>query len=345
MKSIRGIRLAAGFLVLLVLLSLFADFLSPNPPAMQNLDQFFHPPTRVHIFDRDGGIQKPFLHETKLRDPMDAAYAEDTEKAFPLQFFYKGYRYRLFGLLPWDRHLVGRNENPHFYAAGTDELGRDVWSRVLAGTRTSLMVVTLGIAIYSILGLTVGALAGIKGGWIDAILMRFSEFVLALPALYLVLALRALLPISIPFWQTLVLMVGTIAAIAWPPMARGVRGLVLQIRNSAHVEAAYALGGTPFHVFLRHILPFLRPYVLAQLAVAAPVFILGELVLSFLNVGFRDAGESWGSMLRSLKDIRVITDFYWNLVPLGMIFLTLLSLNVLSSRTGSVKPRDQGMRL
>ena len=345
MKRTRGVCFATAFIACLVFVSLFADFLSPNPPTMQNLDQFFHPPTRIHFFDRNQGLQKPFLLESRLRDPMDAAYEDDPAKAFPLQFFFRGYPYKLFGLLPWDRHLVGRNENPRFYPAGTDELGRDVWSRVLAGTRTTLMVVALGIAIYSILGFAIGALAGIKGGWIDSILMRFSELVLALPALYLVLALRALLPVRIPFWQTLALTVGTIAAVAWPPMARGVRGLILQMKNSAHVEAAYALGGTPLHVFLRHFLPFLRPYALAQLAVAAPVFILGELVLSFLNVGFRDTGESWGSMLRSLKDMRVITDFYWNLMPLGMIFLTLLSLNILSSRPGGRKAEDQVMRL
>jgi peptide/nickel transport system permease protein len=112
-----------------------------------------------------------------------------------------------------------------------------------------------------------------------------------------------------------------------------------------HVEAARSLGGTPFHVFRDHMLPSLLPYALAQTAVAAPVFLLGEAVLSFLNVGFRDSGESWGSMLRSLKDIRVITDFWWNLLPLGMVFLTLLCLNMLSSRLGGREPENQIMRM
>jgi peptide/nickel transport system permease protein len=149
----------------------------------------------------------------------------------------------------------------------------------------------------------------------------------------------------IPFLQTLFLMVGTIAAVAWPPMARGVRGLILQLKSSTYVEAARSLGGTPIHIFLRHMLPSLLPFALTQLAVAAPIFLLGEVVLSFLNVGFRDSGESWGSMLRSLKDTRVLTDFWWNLVPLCMVFLTLLSLNILTSRLRSKEPYDRVLRL
>lgn len=346
MKMRRAIPFASAFAGLLVFAALFADFLSSNPPALQNLDQFFLPPSRVHFFDRHGKWNgKPFLYRTNLIDPLEASYREDTETSYPLSFFFKGYPYKLFGLIPLDRHLVGRSEGPRFYPLGTDELGRDVAARVLAGTRTSLLVVALGMAVYAILGMTIGATAGLFGGWTDRLLMRFSEFVLALPALYLVLAMRALLPLRVSFWQTLLLTVGAIAAVTWPPMARGIRGLILQIKNSAHVEASRSLGGTPAHIFRHHMLPALLPYALAQTAVAAPVFLLGEAILSFLNVGFRDSGESWGSMLRNLKDIRVITDFWWNLMPLCMVFLTLLCLNAFSSRLSRKEPDSQIMRI
>jgi peptide/nickel transport system permease protein len=346
MNKLRGIYIAAGFFGVLVLISLFADFLSSNPPSTQNLDQFYHPPTRLHFFNREGKfVLKPFIYRTELKDPLDATYQENMDEACSLELFYRGYRYNLFGLIPTDRHLLGRSQAPPYYPLGTDELGRDVLARVLAGTRTSLIVVVLGVAFYSVFGLLIGTFAGLAGGWIDSLLMRFSEFVLALPALYLVLALRALLPMNIPFWQTLFWVIGTIAAVAWPPMARGVRGLILQIKNSTYVEAARSLGGTPAHIFVRHILPSLLPFVLTQLAVAAPVFLLGEIVLSFLNVGFRESGESWGSMLRSLRDTRVITDFWWNLLPLCMVFLTLLSLNTLSSGLRRRQPEEQIMRI
>jgi peptide/nickel transport system permease protein len=343
---LRAFKFAAYFACLLIVISVFSDFLSPNPPGMQNLEQFFQPPAPLHLKGLDGKMSHPFIYRMELKEPLDARYKEDREAAYPLQFFFAGYDYRLFGLIPLSIHLVGRSQAPFYYPLGTDELGRDVLSRVLAGTRTSMLVVLLGLILYAGFGITVGALAGLFGGWIDSFLMRFSEFVLALPALYLVLSMRALLPMRIPFIQTLFMMVGTIAAVAWPPMARGIRGLILQLKNAGFVEAARSLGATPGHIFRRHMLPSLVPFVLSQLAVAAPIFLLGEVILSFLNIGFRDGGESWGSMLQSMKDTRVLTDFWWNLMPLCMVFLTLLCLNLISSRpSGRERQNDPMMRL
>jgi ABC-type dipeptide/oligopeptide/nickel transport system permease subunit len=130
-----------------------------------------------------------------------------------------------------------------------------------------------------------------------------------------------------------------IAAVTWPPMARGVRGLILQLQNAAYVEAARALGSTRLRTFRRHMLPALLPFAAAQTAVAAPAFILGELILSFLNVGLQDAGTSWGGMLRNLwSDPRVLTDFWWNLAPLGLVVLTLFCVNALGPRARPKEP-------
>jgi len=346
MKKRRGSFFAFGFAGLWLILSVFSDFLSPNPPSIQNLDKFYHPPTRIHMLDLDSGFKcRPFFYNTDLIEPLDAVYRENTEKAYSLEFFFKGYPYRLFGLIPTERHFLGRSRDPQFYLFGTDELGRDVFARALAGTRTSLLIVGFGVVLYAFIGLAIGTLAGVLGGWVDSLLMRFSEFVLALPALYLVLALRALLPMRISFVQTLLLMVGIIAAVAWPPMARGVRGIISQLKSSSYIEASRSQGATHFHIFARHMLPFLLPFTLVQLIVAAPIFLLGELTLSFLNVGFGDSAESWGAMLRNLRDTRTLTDFWWTLLPLAMIFLALLSLNILSTRLQKEIPRDQVMRL
>lgn len=338
MKIFRRFKFASGFAVILILIAVSADFLSSNPPGMQNLEQFYQPPASLHW---NRGV---VMHRAVLVYPLNASYDENTEP-YRLNFFFKGYPYKLFGFLPMDRHLVGRSEAPYYYPFGTDELGRDVLARVLAGTRTSMLVVIFGLIVYSILGITIGAFAGLFGGWIDSLLMRLSEFVLALPALYLVLALRVLLPAHVPFIQTLFLMVGTIAAVAWPPMARGVRGTILQLRNSTYVEAARCFGGTPIYIFRRHMLHSLLPFTLSQLTVAAPIFLLGEVILSFLDIGFRDSGESWGSMLRSLRDPRVLTQFWWNLLPLCMVFLTLLCLNLLGSRSRRGEREERAMRI
>jgi ABC-type dipeptide/oligopeptide/nickel transport system permease subunit len=206
-------------------------------------------------------------------------------------------------------------------------LGREVLARSLAGAGTSLLVLAIGTVIYLVLGVSIGTLAGATGGWIDAILMRFPEFVLALPALYPALAVRAQLPAGMPFWQTAMLTAALIASIAWPPLARVVRGLILQIRGAAYVDAARSMGASRWHIFCHHVLSAVWPMTWAQTVVAAPIFILGEVMLSFLNVGFHDS-SSRGAMLRELMaDPRILTDFWWIMAPLALVFVTLLCLN------------------
>ncbi len=336
-------RTAGWLALLLCAVSLFSDFLSPSQPEAQDLERFFVPPSRIHFVDTSGAFHwRPFVYRYELVQPLDVVYQERTDAMYPLECFTKGYPYRILGIIPSSTHLIGSRVEGVFHPWGTDELGRDVLARTLAGARTSLIVVLLGIGVYGLLGLAVGALAGLLGGWVDIVLMRLSEFVLALPALYLILALRALLPLRIPFWYTVLLTVGTIAAVTWPPMARGVRGLILQIRNAGYVEAARSLGCTQWQILTRHLLPALAPFAWAQAAVASPVFLLGEVILSFLNVGFQESGISWGAMLRNMRDTRVLTDFWWNLAPLAFVFVTLLCLNILGDRLQSARAEKAG---
>jgi peptide/nickel transport system permease protein len=326
--------LLGAAIALLVFSSACSDFLSSNPPQIQNLERFFAPPTRAHFYDQQGVFHwRPFVYGCRLSDPIEIAYEEDTQAIHPLYFFIQGYGYRFLGLFPSRVHLVGTRTDKAFYPWGTDELGRDVLARVLAGAQTSLVVVIFGVLIYVVLGLAVGTLAGFSGGWLDSILMRFSEFVLALPALYVILALRAMLPPKLPLWQALLLTTGTIAAVTWPPMARGIRGLIQQLRTVGYVEAARALGCSRRWILIHHMIPALLPYTLQQTLVAAPLFLLGEVILSFLDVGISSSGISWGTMLRNLRDARILTDFWWNLSPLGFVFLSLLCLNIASTRT------------
>jgi peptide/nickel transport system permease protein len=336
---------ASGILTVLILAGIFCDFLAPAPPEALNLQSFYAPPSRVHFFDAGGRLHfRPFLYRMELEDPLEVRYAERPGKPYPLTFFCGGYEYRLLGVFPARTHLVCGAEGTSFHPFGTDELGRDVLARALAGTRTSLIVVLSGLAVYAFIGMGVGLASGFCGGWIDGVLMRTSEFVMAIPALYLILAFRALLPAKIPYWQTVFLVSGTIALIAWPTMARGVRGQVLALRNSPYVEAALSFGSPRLQVMRRHILPPLVPVAAAQMMIAAPLFLLGEAVLSFLDIGFRGIAESWGAMLRNVKDPRVLTDFWWNLAPLFFIFLTILCLTVLSGQGRRRSPEDQLFR-
>ena len=327
-------KLLSALIALLVLAALLSDFLSSNPPGAQNLQAFYAPPTRIHFVDAQGRFHfQPFVYGYTLADPLSATYREQADRPYPLKFFGGGYRYRLLGTIPSSIHLATA-PGTAFYLLGADELGRDVLARTLAGARTSLMIVLSGICLYTILGLAFGAFAGLAGGWLDAALMRVSEFVLAIPALYLILALRALLPARMSFGQTVLIVSGTIAAVAWPPLARAVRGQIFQFRSAGFVEAAVSFGCTRWQVFSRHMLPALPALVITQAVLAAPVFLLGEVILSYLDVGFQDSAESWGTMLRSLSDPRVMTDFWWNLAPLALVFLTLLSMNLMAGSLG-----------
>ena len=333
-------RIARWLAVALAVAAICGPFLSPNSPEAQNLPAFFSPPTRIHFVDASGRFHwRAFVYRSELKDPLEGSYAERTETRYPLSFFGRGWNYEFLGMMPSSRHLVLVDSGAQLFLFGADDLGRDVLARVLAGARTSLVIVLLGILAYGLLGFIIGAAAATSGGWSDALLMRFSEFVLALPALYLILALRALLPQKLHYWQTVFLTVGTIAAVSWPPMARGIRGMILQLKGAGYVEAARSMGSTPVGIFVRHILPAITPLALTQTAVAAPLFILGEVVLSYLGVGFHDADDSWGAMLQLAKDPRVLTDFQWNLAPLGFVFVTLLCLNLLSG-----EPNERSLR-
>lgn len=328
-----GSALARTVAALFVLIPLGADFFASNPPELQDLDRFFAPPTRIRFVDRQGEFHwRPFVYGMRIADPLETVYEEDPEEIHPLYFFTAGYSYRFLGIVPCRLHLVGTREPGTFYPCGSDELGRDVLARVLAGARTSLLVVLAGVVLYILLGSAVGIPAGVTGGWLDSLLMRFSEFVLALPALYIILALRALLPPKLSSAEAFLLTTGTIAAVTWPPMARGIRGLIRQLRSAGYVEAARSLGCSTPWIVRRHILPALRPYMLQQTLVAAPVFLLGEIILSFLDVGGGPSAVSLGTMLRNLRDVRVLTDFWWNLLPLALVFLVLLYLNLMSTR-------------
>jgi peptide/nickel transport system permease protein len=333
-------KLSRLLALMLVSAAAFSDFLAPCPPDVLDLNQFFAPPSRIHFLDAQGEFHwRPFVYRMELADLEQARYRERMDHAYPLEFFCAGYRYLFLGFIPASIHLVGCRSGGSFHPWGTDDLGRDVLARTLAGARSSLLVLLLGLAVCSAAGVAVGACAGMLGGWVDTVLMRFSEFVLALPALYLVLALQALLPPRMPGWLASCLAAGTIAAVTWPPLARGVRGLILQVQNDHYVEAARVLGASGLQVFRRHVLPALAPFTLAQITVIAPVFILGEVILSFLNVGIQGSTVSWGGMLRGLmQHPRELHQFWWNLSPLGFVFMTLFCLVSLGRHTRVKSP-------
>jgi peptide/nickel transport system permease protein len=321
--------LGAGLLTLLYLSAIFADFLAPWPMTKQDLDFSYHPPTPVHWLD-GGKFVGPYVRATQVVDVGRNKYADLPSARYPLRWFTNGEeRYRLFGVIPTALKLVRVDAPAHLYLFGSDKFGRDVWSRLLYGSRVSLTIGLLGILISFAIGMLVGGLSGYLGGGIDMVTMRFTELILSIPALYLILALRAAFPMNLPSDRMYMIIVVILAFIGWASLARVVRGMVLSLREFEYVTAARALGAGTLRILTRHILPNTTSFLIVAATTAVPTYILGEVTLSFLGIGIQEPQASWGNMLTDAQSVRVLTSFPWMLVPGLFIFLTVLAYNFL----------------
>ncbi len=325
-----SLAVAGGWLLLVLYsMALLAPFLSPYAPEEMDRARFFHPPTLLRWVDDKGHFHVlPFVYATRLSDPSSLQYEEDLARPLPLRFFVKGVPYRLFGVIPVDRHLFGVGPEGRVYLLGGDMFGRDVWTRLLHGAQISLTVGLIGIAISFSLGLLLGGLAGYMGGWIDTLIMRGTELLLSIPGLYLIVALRAVFPADLPSQQTYLAIIAILAFIGWASLARVIRGMVLSIRRAEYVAAAEALGAGKLRIIVRHILPNTMSFVIVAATVAVPGYILGEVFLSFLGVGVQEPAASWGNMLNQARSLRALTSFPWMLfAPGAAIFVTVMAFN------------------
>jgi len=323
-------RAAAAVLVALYALAAGAPFFAPYSAGSMDRAHFYHPPQRLHWRDAHGGLHaRPFVYALRLADSSEWRYAEDPDRPEPLRFGVRGERYTILPGVSSDVHLYGVEEG-RVYLLGADAFGRDVWSRLVLGSRVSLGVGLAGIAISFSLGLALGGLAGYLGGWVDALVMRLCEVLLSLPGLYLVIALRSAFPPTMPGGRAYLMIVVILAVLGWAALARVVRGLVRAQRGLDYVLAAEALGASRWRVLVRHILPNTLSYVIVAATIAIPGYILGEVFLSFLGAGVQEPAASWGNMLGQARSLRVLLSFPWLLAaPAAAIFTAVMAFNVL----------------
>lgn len=310
-RSVGGVLLAA-----VALLAASSQYLSPHDPAIQFRDFVQAPPMPPRVIDAEGHLRAPFVYPLRLVDRLDRRYVEDRARRLPLRWFSAS-------------ALVSVDEQwGPWLPFGGDALGRDVFARVTRGARLSLGVATVAAAFALVLGAAIGAMAGFAGGRIDELLMRLTDLVLVLPVIYVVLTLRAAMPLVLTQAQVFWTMTAVFAMGGWPYAARGVRAIVAGEKRKEYAEAARAMGAGPWRILLRHLLPAARGFLAVQLTLLVPAFILAEATLSFVGFGFAEPVPSWGLMLQDAGRISVLSEAPWLLAPAVAIVISILALQL-----------------
>jgi peptide/nickel transport system permease protein len=334
LKRNRCAYVSALILVCLYCAALLAGFVAPygvNETHYKDpLDLRYHPPMTPRVIDDAGRFHwPPFVYGVR-KSGDGLFYEQDRSRRHDLRLFARGEEFKIVGdLLKWNVHLFGVDGPGRIFLFGTDHLGRDVFSRVLYGSRISLSVGLIGIVLSMTLGLFLGAVSGFAGGLADSFLMRLSEVVMSLPGLYLIVVLGGLLPSDMPSDARYLVIVIILSLLGWAGLSRVVRGMVLSIRENDYVLAAKALGVGGARIITRHIIPNTMSYVIVAATVSVPYYILGEVSLSFLGVGIKEPQASWGLMLSEAQSVTALREFTWLLIPGLFIFLVVMCFNLL----------------
>lgn len=320
--------LGTTILGLFFVVVLFCEFLAPMDPFTRNSTYVFGPPQKLHFVDENGKFHlRPFIYGVKNElDPetFELKVVEDTTTSLPLRLFVKGDPYKLWGLIKSDVHLFGI-EDGFVYLLGTDQLGRDLLSRILLGTRVSLSIGVIGQFIAFFLGLGIGGVSGFFGGWVDNVIQRFIEFIRSIPTLPLWMSLAAALPrewapLKVYFAITLIL-----GFLGWTNLARRIRGKLLSLRDEDFVVAAKIAGSSEARIIGRHMLPTFLSYIIVDLSISFPYMILGETSLSFIGLGLRPPVVSWGVLLHDAQNIKAISMHPWLFIPVVFVILAVLA--------------------
>jgi peptide/nickel transport system permease protein len=334
-RRFRRHRLAMiGGAILLVMyfLAIFAPFITPYGANQKFKQNLYNPPTPIHIVDAEGNLDRPFIYGMKVeRNPVTLAkeYKVDTETKHYLQFFSQGEPYEMWGIIESDVHLFTTSEDAPIFLMGTDELGQDMFSRVIYAGQISLSIGLVGIAISFILGCLIGGVSGYYGGRIDMIIQRGIEFLISIPTLPLWMALSAALPRTWTQIQTYFAITVILALAGWTGLARVVRGKIMSIRNETFVKAAELAGASRLRIIAKHLLPNFASYLIVNVTMSIPGMILGETSLSFLGLGLQPPVVSWGVLLNSAQNVRTVAQYPWLLAPVFFVVIVVLAFNFL----------------
>jgi peptide/nickel transport system permease protein len=301
----------AGWAVVVLL----APWIAPYSATTQFPDRPLAPPTAVHVFDA-GSLAHPYVQRVVLADPLTRTYVADESSRVALR-------------VPGAGHLFGTSDpSAPVLLLGADGVGRDVFSRLVLGARMSLTIAVCASLCTLALGLVVGVASGYHGGTIDGVLMRATDLVVVLPALYVVLALRGALPLVLSPLETATFIGAVLALVGWPMTARGVRAVVAAERGRDYVAAAIAAGSGGGRIMIRHLAPAAFGFARTQAALLVPMFVIAEATLSYAGLGLPDAAPGWGTMLVEAGNLGAIAGAPWLLAPAAALFTLVLAINL-----------------
>jgi peptide/nickel transport system permease protein len=313
-------RLRRGVILLAVIVHatlLAAPWIAPYDPVVQHRDAALAPPTRVHLVDANGRWHsRPFVCALVQTPGSFFRYSEDCSVTFPIRAFVR--RSAPSGFVTRTAtHFVGVDQPGNLFLLGTDQYGRDVFSRVLVGARISIVMAVSAAALAIALALLVGSIAGYAGGVADTVLSAVSEMVLALPWLYLILAVRAALPLVLAPAEATVLVVLLLGAIGWAQPGRLVRAAVASTRTRDYIAAARTAGASTPYVLRRHVWPEVSGLLATAALILIRQFVMAETTLSLFGLGIPEPTPSWGAMLSAALRPQVLTETWWLLSPVA----------------------------
>jgi peptide/nickel transport system permease protein len=319
-------------LCLFYVVVLFPDFFATQDPEFTEALAAFIPMRRVSLFV--GGHWNPSMPVmVGKRNPttLRMEWGDDETQRVSVRLFARGYPYKVLGIFTARLHLMGpvdpAMEN-QFHLLGTDRLGRDQWSRLMLGTRTSMTVGLVSVLLSVILGVLLGGLSGYLGGWLDVFIQRVIELMQSLPTIPIWLLMSAALPRDWRPEQVFFAITVILAFIGWTTLGREVRGRFLSLREEDFVLAAELAGASRLRIIGRHMVPAFTSHIIASSTLAIPVMIISETSLSFLGLGIRPPAISWGVLLQEAQNIQTVAQAPWLLIPGLVVILSVLVFNL-----------------
>jgi peptide/nickel transport system permease protein len=322
-------------IILVYLVAALVEFLAPFPPDRMISQLAYAPPQRLRLWEKtDEGLKfgmHVYGYAFKINAlSLERTFTVDTAQKIPVRFFVKGAPYRLWGLVPWNRHLIGSvDPQAPMYLLGADRLGRDLFSRIIYGTRVSMTIGLVGVTLSLVLGVILGGVSGYYGGLVDLLIQRVMEILRSMPTIPLWMGLAAAIP---AYWSPLLvyfMITIILSVIGWTWLAQAVRGKFYSLKTEDFVIAAKLDGCSELQVILSHMVPSFTSHIIATLTLAIPQMIIAETALSFLGIGLRPPVVSWGVLLREAQNVRVLATSPWLFLPGAAVIVAVLALNFL----------------